>query len=224
MKSINFCTALILCSLFVFSCTNLRIEKRRYNKGLHIHSSSQSKTAASSSETALEKDRAENQSTPGSSKTVRFFIKNVNSPKSSSTALTDGLHSKTVSVVQSDNLNPKKVVTTPRERQNSMNRTDRFKSVESVNASKKASKQVSKVNTVKPTHTLGSAILSVFGWLFLVLGTLILIWAILFFGWAGIYAVIIALALLFLGMIFLIFGTMIKENNQKSEAKTTNTN
>mgnify|MGYP005820550559 CR=1 FL=1 len=224
MKSINLWTALILCSLFVFSCTNLRIEKRRYNKGLHIHSSSKSRTASSPSTTVLEKNRAESQPKPSSYNTVSSFDKKTDAPKSSSKASIDGLHSKAVTVVQMDNMKPKKDVTTPRKEQNSMKRTERINNAKPVHESKNVSKQVSKVSTVKPTHTVGSIILSVFGWIFLSFGTLVLIWAAIFFGWFGIFGILIALGILLLGVILVVIGARIKGNNDKSDAKASSIN
>lgn len=217
MKSINFWTALMLCSLFFFSCANLRIEKRRYNKGLHIHSSSKSRTVSSPSETALEKNRAESQPAPSSYITVSSFDKKTDSPKSSSKVGIDGSHSKTISVVQSDNMNPKKVAASPREDQNGIIRTDRINTAESVHESNNASKLENETSTVKPTHTVGSVILSVFGWIFLSFGTLVLIWAAIFFGWFGIFGILIALGILLLGVILVVIGARIKGNNDKGD-------
>lgn len=223
MKSINFWTALMLCSLFAFSCTNLRIEKRRYNKGLHIHSSSKSRAASSPSETALEKNRAESQPAPSSYTTVSSFDKKTDAPKSSSKVLTYSSHSKEETAVQMDNMKPKKVVTTPRKEQNSMNRTDHINNAESVHESNIISKLESETVTVKPTHTVGSAILSVFGWIFLSFGTLVLIWAAIFFGWFGIFGILIALGILLLGVILVVIGARLKGNNDKSDGKVAST-
>jgi hypothetical protein len=217
MKSINLWTALILCSLFLFSCANLRIEKRRYNKGLHIHSSSKSRTASSSRETALEKNRAESQPEQSSYTTVSSFDKKKDSRKSSSTALTEDSYSKEVSAVQLDDMNPKKDATTQQEGQNSIIRTDHIKTVQSVHESKNASKLVSNTSTVKPTHNVGSVFLSVFGVIFLAVGTLVLIWAVLFFGWVGLYGVLIALGILILGIIMLVISKRIMDDDGKSD-------
>jgi hypothetical protein len=215
MKSINFWIALTLCSLFLFSCANLRIEKRRYNKGLHIHSSSKSRTASTSSKTPFEKNRAESQPAPSSYTTVSSFDKKTDSRRSSSTASTDDSYSKEVSAVQLDNMNPIKEATTPRKDQNNINRTEHIGKVESVHESNNTTRPVSKASTVKPTHNVGSVILSVFGVIFLAVGTLVFIWAVLFFGWVGLYGVLIALAILLLGIVMLVIGIRIMDDDGK---------